>query len=211
MQSSYRVVSIMCACLLLLATAAAANMLANPGFEDAPGLPGWQVFGNAYAETRIPAEPGNIEPYEGDWLCKMFGNFWCENCFNVTGVFQEFDTCEGDEWQFSVKSRHTGYDPMQSPNWMVQKIAFFDGGGGEIGGFEAIILDATMPIDTWFDNAPTIGIAPAGAVKMQALILFLQPSLEGGAGQVDNAELIYVGGPSANEQSTWGQIKSLYR
>jgi hypothetical protein len=129
----------------------------------------------------------------------------------VTGVFQEFDTCEGDEWVFSCKSRHTGYDPMQSPNWMVQKIAFFDVDGNEIGGFEARILDDTYPIDTWFDNAPTVGVAPAGAVKMQALILFLQPSMEGGAGQVDNAELYYNGGPSANEASTWGQIKSLYR
>jgi hypothetical protein len=207
------VITAACVGLLLMATAAAANMLANPGFEDGLGLPGWQVFGNAYAEDPIPEEPGNIEPYEGMWLCKMFGNFWCTDCFNVTGVFQEFPTCEGDEWAFSCKSRHTGYDPMQAPNWMVQKIAFFDVGGAEItsAAVESIILDATYLIDTWFDNAAIVGIAPAGAVKMQALILFLQPSLEGGAGQVDNAELLYLGGPSATEQSTWGQIKSLYR
>jgi hypothetical protein len=96
-------------------------------------------------------------------------------------------------------------------NWMVQKIAFFNEAGDEIGGFEARILDGTYPIDTWFDNAPTVGIAPAGAVKMQALILYLQPLWDGGSGHVDNCELLYLGGPSANEVSTWGQIKSLYR
>ncbi|MFC1800340.1 hypothetical protein ACFL2Z_05505, partial [Candidatus Eisenbacteria bacterium] len=112
---------------------------------------------------------------------------------------------------FSVNSRHSGWEPMAGGNWMVQKIAFFDAGGTEIGGVESTILDPTYPIDEWFINDVIIGIAPAGAVTMQSLILFLQPSLDGGAGQVDAACLLYFGGgSSATETSSWGHIKALY-
>lgn len=213
MQLRYRVLSLACVGLLLTATEAAANVLVNPGFEDGPGLPGWGAFGNAYAEDPIAEEPGRFVPYEGDWLCSMYGNF--TGGFNVSGIFQEFPTCEGDEWWLYCKSRHSGWDPMTADgvddNWVVQKIAWFDIDGNEIGGVEERILDGTHAIDTWFDNGPLVGIAIPGSVKMQALILYLQPLWDGGAAHIDNCGLYYIGGPSDTEASTWGQIKSLYR
>ena len=96
-------------------------------------------------------------------------------------------------------------------NWVVQKIAWFDAGGAEIGGVESRILDGTFATDVWFDNAPIVGVAPPGAVKMQALVLYLQPLWDGGAAHIDNCELLYVGGPSATEPSTWGEIKTLFK
>lgn len=211
MKMSYRVLVAACAGVMLCATAAAANVLVNPGFEN--GLAGWGVFGNVYAEDPIPEEPGHYVPYEGNWLCSMFGNWW--GVFNVSGIFQEFVTCPGDEWQFSCKSRHSGWDPMTADgiddNWVVQKIAWFDAGGNEMGGVESRILDGTYPIDTWFDNNAIVGVAPPGAVKMQALVLYLQPLWDGGAAHIDNCELLYIAGPSATVPSTWGEIKSLYR
>ena len=211
MRLGYRIVLLACASMLVFAAAASANSLANPGFESGD-FTGWQIFGNCYVEDDLPAEPGHYVPYEGLYLAKLFGNFWCENCFNVSGIFQEFPTCEGDEWCFSVNSRNSGWEPMAGGNWMVQKIAFFDALDNELpGASESVILNAASPIDEWIINDVIFGVAPPGAVKMQALILFLQPSLDGGAGQVDAACLMYLGGgASATESSSWGQIKSLF-
>jgi hypothetical protein len=211
MHLSYRVVIIACIGVFGLASVAAANMLDNPGFETGD-FTGWGFFGNSYVEDEIPEEPGHFVPYEGLYLCSMFGLF--NEWFDVSGIFQEFPTCPGDEWQFSCKSRHSGWDPMTADgvndNWVVQKIAWFDE-NGEIGGVESTVLDGTYPIDTWFENDPIVGIAPEGAVKMQALVLYLQPFQDGGSAHIDNCELIYIGGPSATEQATWGNIKALYR
>jgi hypothetical protein len=201
-----------CIGVFVLASAAAAqNMLGNPGFETGD-FTDWQTFGNAYVEDELPEEPGRFVPYEGLYLCSMYGNF--SGSFNVSGIFQEFPTCEGDEWQFSCKSRHSGWDPMTQDgvddNWVVMKLAWFDE-AGEIGGVEALILDGSYAIDTWFDNGPLVGVAPAGAVKVQALILYLQPLWDGGSAHVDNLELSFFPGPSATDQSTWGHIKALYQ
>jgi hypothetical protein len=209
MQLRYRALLIACVGVFALATAAAAaNVLVNPGFEN--GLAGWGVFGNAYAEV---ANPPHFVPYAGNGLVSMFGNWW--GVFNVSGIFQEFATCPGDEWTFSCKSRHWSGDPMTADgvddNWVVQKIAWFDASNAEIGGVESRILDGTYPVDTWFDNNAIVGVAPPGAVKMQALVLYLQPLWDGGAAHIDNCELLYVGGPSATEPSTWGEIKTLFK
>jgi hypothetical protein len=216
MRLGYSILLVAGVCLALASAAGAAttNMLANPGFETG-NFDGWLTFGNAYVEDAIPEEPGHFVPYEGLYLCSMFGNW--SGPYNVSGIFQEFPTCPGDEWTFSVKSRHSGYDPMIGSgapdfNWVVQKIAWFDAGGAEMSGIEATILDGTYPIDTWFDNNPIVGVAPEGAVKMQALVLYIQPASDGGAANIDNCELYFVpGGNSATEPSTWSQIKALYQ
>jgi hypothetical protein len=162
------------------------NLLANPGFEA--GLAGWTTFGNAYPEASNPPQFVPI----GCGLVSMFGNF--TGGFNVSGIFQEFPTVEGFEWTISSLSRHFSGDAMvgtgpDQDNWVVQKIAFFDAGNNEIGGADAIILDGTFATDVWHDNAPIVGVAPAGTVKMQALILYLQPLWAGGAAHIDNVKL----------------------
>jgi hypothetical protein len=206
-----------CVALLFPAVASAAvpaNVLANPGFEA--GLSGWNVFGNAFPEA---ANPPQFVPASGNGLASMFGNFW--GSFNVTGIFQEFPTMPGGQWQLSAKSRHFSGDPMVgigaascangcSDNWVVQKIAFFDAGGNEIGASESVILDGTFATDTWFDNAPIVGTAPAGTVKVQALILYLQPAWAGGAAHIDDVVFEDLS-PVPTQTKTWGQVKGLYR
>lgn len=202
-----RTALIMCT-VAVLASGAWANMLVNPGFED--GLNGWGYFGNVYHEH---ANPPQFVPYEGNCLISMFGNWsWP---WNVSGIFQEFSTCPGDQWSLSAKSRHWSGDPLIGPgapwfNWVVQKIAWFDANHVEIGGVESTILDGTFPTDIWFNNEPIVGVAPQGAVSMQALVLYIQPATDPGAAHIDYVELLYLGGPSATESSTWGGIKRLY-
>ncbi len=160
------------------------NLLVNPGFES--GLSGWDAFGNAFAE---PENLPEIEPLNGTQLCKMFGNF--SGGFNVSGIFQTFGAEPGQSFSMDCSSRHWSGDPLlgagpPGDNWMVMKIAFFDGGGTEIGAAEGIILDGTSPTDTWIDNPAISGTAPAGTESVQALILYLQPAFAGGGGQVDD-------------------------
>jgi len=188
--------------------AIAQNMLANPGFET--GLTGWTPFGNAFPES---VNPPQFVPRTGSGLVSMFGNFW--GSFNVTGIFQEFPTAPGETWEMSSSARHWSGDAMvgvgaPNDNWVVQKMAFFDAGNNEIGNAESTILNGTFPTDTWHDAAMIVGVAPAGTVKVQALILYLQPMWAGGAAHVDD---VYFArrAPVGTEASTWGQVKSLYR
>jgi len=202
--------------LLSMGTAVSAqNMLVNPDFESGTAggysIPaGWGQFGNAWCE-------GNWFPFvplSGSQLVNMYGNFWCTDCFNVSGIFQEFVTTPGQWWTLSSNARFNSADPMTGTqatggNWVVQKIAFFDGGGTEIGAAESIILDGGFAPDTWHAAAPITGQAPAGTAKVQALILYLQPSMDGGAANID--DVAFTGpSPVPTSKQTWGKIKSLY-
>ncbi|MDH3215506.1 MAG: T9SS type A sorting domain-containing protein [Candidatus Krumholzibacteria bacterium] len=181
--------------LTSVATASAQNVLLNPGFENGPAGGGarptdWGWFGNVFQE---PAVPPQFVPFEGNQLVSMFGNFW--GVFNVTGIFQEFPTSEGAIWELSSHSRHWSGDAMVGSqgtggNWVVQKIAWFDAGGQEIGGVESTILDGTFATDVWHVNAPIAGAAPPGTAKVQALILYLQPLFDGGAAHIDAVEFV---------------------
>jgi hypothetical protein len=191
--------------LLLVAGSALAltNELANPGFES--GLTGWTAFGNAYAES---SNPPQFVPYEGNGLVSMFGNF--SGGFNVSGIFQEFPCSPGDRFQLKCQSRHwsgdamTGQQGVGNSNWVVQKIAFFDAGSVEIGGAESTILDGTFATDVWHDNAAVTGLAPANSVKVQALILYLQPAFDGGAAHIDAVEFYDVTGEPLPAVTPWG-------
>ncbi len=190
-----------------VATASAQNLLANPGFES--GLTGWTPFGNVYAEA---ANPPQFVPLNGNGLVSMFGNF--SGGFNVSGIFQEFPCTPGEEYEISSSARFWSGDPMTGSqaaggNWMVQKIAFFDAANAEIAGFDSIILDGSFTADVWHTAAPVSGMAPAGTVKVQALILYLQPNFDGGAGHVDDVSFIKKQSVPTQEE-TWGGIKALY-
>ena len=209
MLKSHRMLGIAMATLFLMGMAAAAsagNILVNPGFEN--GFTGWGHFNNAYVEA---SNPPQFVPYEGNALCSMFGNWW--GGFNVSGVFQEFLAAPGSEWTMSCKTRHWSGDPMTADgvddNWVVQKIAFFDAGGAEIGGVESRVLDGTFATDTWFDSAPIMGVAPAGTAKVQALVLYLQPLYDGGACHVDNVYFEQLCGVGTKD-TNWGAIKAQY-
>ncbi len=207
-QSLVVVVLVGVALLMMGSAAGAQNLLANPGFES--GLMDWIPFGNAFGET---ANPPQFVPLSGTGLASMFGNF--SGGFNVTGIFQEFATAPGETWEMSSNARHFSGDAMvgagaPDANWVVQKMAFFDAGNNEIGGAESTILSGTFATDTWHASGTISGVAPAGTVKVQALILYLQPAFDGGAAHIDD---VYFGRaePVKTEASTWGKVKALYR
>ena len=201
-------VVVLAAMFIMAATGAfAQNMLVNPGFES--GLSGWGAFGNAYPEgPNWPFIPNN-----GNGIVSMFGNWW--GVFNVSGIYQEFPTTAGETWEMHSFAKHSSADPMvgtgaPNSNWVVQKMAWFDAANNEIGGVESTILDGTYAQDVYHSAATISGVAPAGTVKVQALILYLQPMFDGGAAHVDDVSLVHVQ-PVKAQTSTWGQVKALYR
>lgn len=215
MSNRYRlhvVAYVLMALMMTAATASAQNLIVNPGFEAAGptgGVPtSWIGFGEVHLEKTLAPQ---FVAYEGTKLVSIYGNW--SGPYNVTGLYQEFATSEGEQWALSAKSRHWSGDPMigdaVTGNFVVQKLVFKDAGDVEIGAAETIILDGTYATDTWFDNDPVIGIAPAGAVQVEAMILYVQANEDGGAAHIDLVELYYQGLVSVDE-SSWGAIKSLY-
>lgn len=197
--------------LFVLAGTASANMLANPGFDEAGGsFNGWLHFENSYIS--LPEEPHRSAPASA----KMFGNF--TGGFNVTPILQVFPANEGEEYTMTGYSFVSSGDPMigggpPDRNWAVMKIAFFDAasGGNEIGGTDVIIATGLTPQDAWLFHTVS-SVAPVGTQRVEALFLYLQPEgvFDGGACFVDDATFELTG-PVSVESGTWGSIKALYR
>lgn len=192
---------------LLLATAALApvsqgaiiaNLLANPDFEGplGGGVAGWGTFGNVFTEPETAVVTGDYLS-DGTTIAKFFGNF--EGGFNVSGLVQGFPATEGETYELQVSSQINSIDPMPGSqatggNWAVAKIAFFDAptGGSEIPGaaVETFIGDGALsgfPQDVWVQSPVVVGTAPVGTQRVEALMLYLQPSFDGGAVFLDNA------------------------
>ena len=55
----------------------------------------------------------------------------------------------------------------------------------------------TFATDTWINNAPISSTTPAGTVRTEALILFLQPQFDGGSAHFDNVSFTHNNAPAA--------------
>ncbi|MGE3173476.1 MAG: hypothetical protein AB7O97_12700 [Planctomycetota bacterium] len=185
------------AALLALAAlapvAAAQNLLTNPGFES--GLAGWGSFGpNIYIEANNPPA---IVPHSGTNLCKMYGQFI--GGFNDNGIFQSFAAQAGQTYQLDCWTRHFAFDALAgsggpNDNVAVMKMAFFDAANSEIGSAERRVLDGSYPTNTWIDNPPVAGTAPPGTVRVDVLLLFIQPLVGVGSAHFDDVEFTLQAG-----------------
>jgi hypothetical protein len=174
---------------------AAQNLLVNPGFEELGGsYDGWFVEGSGPNITTMGDEDSIVRT--GFAAAKIFGEFnGCpgDPTFDVGVVGQTFPVVVGDVYEFSGYSFMSSADPITgtdtcSGNRLLAQIAFFNAGAEVIASNEAILGDYDFPLDQWetfFVSIP----APAGAVEVQALLLFLQPGCDEGAVFVDDLKL----------------------
>jgi hypothetical protein len=195
--------------------AMAANWLTNPGFES--GTDGWTLFNNAFVVTETPGPPA-VVACSGSGILKMYGNW--SGPYNVSGAFQEFPSYEGDIWVMASVARWNTDDYLGGAfcgdvacypnNFVVQKVVFFDAAHVEIPGtaVEAQIIHGGYAPDQCHQAPAITATAPAGTVYVQALILFVQPTDEGGAAFVDDVFFGLFDVPT--ESATWGAIKQLY-
>ncbi|MBN2184423.1 MAG: T9SS type A sorting domain-containing protein [Candidatus Krumholzibacteriota bacterium] len=172
--------------------AAQSNLLANPGFEALGGsYDGWFTFG-AGVQLSTP-DTDNIIRTDST-ASKIYGEFTgCPTpMFDVGGFGQAFTPVPGMIYQFngysyvSSDDQIPGTDPCSS-NRLLAKIVFFNAaeGGAELSSNEMIIGDGNSILDTWNEfsvEAP----CPSGALRVEALFLFLQPGCDTGSVFIDD-------------------------
>jgi hypothetical protein len=169
------------------------NLLANPGFEELGGsYDGWFTFGEG---VQLSLPDGDNIIRTGVAAAKIYGEF--TTCpgnpqFDIGGFGQAFTPTAGMDYELSgytfisIEDSLYGTDVCTS-NRLLAKIVFFDAveGGNEIQSNEVIIGNFDTPIDEWIPfivSAP----APVGALRVEALFLFLQPACDEGAVFVDD-------------------------
>jgi hypothetical protein len=157
------------------------NVLANPSFDT--GLGSWTTFGNVLPEARsfaVHTAPGSA---------KLFSTFMPDA---DSGMFQTVLATPGSVWKLDLYALTTCVeDPITgtNDNFMLARIVFRDAGNNEIGAAEKIIMDSTVPLGSWVRHTVIANDAPAGTVAADVFILFVSPSLLGGAAWVDDVSL----------------------
>lgn len=173
--------------------AAQTNLLVNPGFEELGGsYDGWFTEGSG---VQLSLPDGDNIIHTGAAAAKIYGEFTtCPgNPQFDTGLFgQYFTPTAGKIYELNGYAFVSSGDPLTgtdvcTSNRCVAKVVFFDAvvGGNEIQSNEVIIGNFDTPMDEWLEftvSAP----APAGALRVEALVIFLQPACDEGATFVDD-------------------------
>lgn len=171
------------------------NILNNPSFTGS--LSGWSKFGNAYYDGRNWA-------YRTPTGCaKMFSTFTPDS---PSGLYQLFGADPGSIWKMGAWALTTCREsPIYegNDNFATVSLSFFDVDTILIEAAETVIADSLSPLGTWTHHELKAA-APEGTVYVGAYILFISPSLMGGAVWVDDITLSQIGmtdadpTPSAN-------------
>jgi hypothetical protein len=172
---------------------AAVNLLSNPGFEDGGGsYTGWPILFGSGPNISTPGTDNIIR--SGSAAAKIFGEF--TGCpipnFDTGGFGQSFTPVAGQVYTFSGYSLVSSTDPMTganvcASNRCIAKISFFSApvGGLLLSANEIVVGAESTPQDTWVPfsiSAP----APATAMRVEALVIFLQPGCATGSVFLDD-------------------------
>jgi hypothetical protein len=208
-------VTVFCVALTLLvvyAGSGSADVLTNPGFESPVIAPpaveywgagdGWTSFGGGI--YTISSAVG-VPPNTGDQLLKMFGG-----C--CSGAWQQFPCVPGEEWNGGVWIRNSSLDPMSGGQVAAVNIEWMAADGAtQISFISNGTFTAASPQDVWTLQTIT-GIAPEGAAFARLVLITgdFVPGGPGGAPFYDDA-FFELSGPVPVEETTWGQVKALFR
>jgi hypothetical protein len=175
-----------CVVVGLLAGAARAAIL-NPGFEvgDASG-------GDFYGGTSWGAFNDNWTTNDfarsGTQSLKVFGPFFQ---FGGAGAVQAQPAVPGTSYTASGFIMSPTGDRINGTNFAVVKLEFLNASNAVIGAVESTQFTATSdPADTWAARSAT-GVAPAGTVNAQIVLVHVQLNnpVTGGAVFFDDTDL----------------------
>ena len=158
-------------------TATEPNVLANPGF--ASGLTGWSTFGNVFADTR------SFTVHTSTGAAKMFSTFVVDS---PSGMYQTFAASSGQTWKLSAWVRNTCQEsPITgtNDNFLLGRIVFRNSSGVELASQDVLLGDKNLPLGHYVQSSLTV-TAPVGTVSAQPYILFVSPTLQGGAFFIDD-------------------------
>lgn len=161
------------------------NLLINPGFEQQAGTPGWDTFGNAFANSEVT--------YEGVGSLKTFGCFCAD--FNANGVISSdpIPAVAGQIYEINALAMTPSWDSIYGvTNWAAVKAEFRDGNEAVIGLSEHRIFSGDDPKqtpDTWIGE-PILAVAPTGTTSIRFVVYHMQTiNVNGGAVYFDNLSL----------------------
>lgn len=191
-----------------------ANLLTNPGFEDAGltagdafGAPGWTAFGSG-TYTVHTSMLGEVGAHSGDHAFKQFGA--------TSGIFQQVAVSAGDEVNAGAFLLNYSGDPLGGGQVAAVNIEWIQANGSSHSAITPFISNgettAISPQDAWTLQTVT-GIAPDDA-SFARLTLITGNFLEGGAGGApfyDDAFLEVVPEPSSLALIALGGISMLQR
>jgi hypothetical protein len=194
---------------MFVATPASADLLTNPGFENAPFTgaeqpgagTGWTSFNGAF---RIQGQPplGPAGAHGGTVALKVFG---------VAGAFQQFAASEGQTWNGGAWVINDSLDPMAGGQVAAVNIEWIDANNNQIGfisngTFNLVNGDAATQ-DVWRLKTIT-GVAPAGTAFARLVLITgdFQPGGFGGAPRFDDAFFEVIPEPSSIALLSLGAI-----
>lgn len=164
----------------------------NPGFDENTGtLAGWTVFGNGNALAGTPnVSASNTVVRNGTAALKLFGAF---NGDPYSGVSQGISVQGGQTVEAALESYIRSTDSLAGTgNRVLLKLEFYSEFGAKYGSNkmlseqETLIANSTSPTNAWRSHSLSFQ-APAGAVEARVVLLFHQPSNQGGAVYLDGA------------------------
>ena len=179
---------------------AGSNLLVNPSFNT--DLSGWFTFGNVFHDGRAFARRTPTG------AAKLFSTF---TLGSDSGMLQSFAAAPSTVWRFEGYAMTTcEEDPIQgsNDNFMVAKIVFRDGGGTEVGfSNQKVILDSDSSPGTWTKFSLS-AFAPSGTASVEPLLLFVSPTIMGGAAFVDDLSFEQLSSTGVPDQANIGAVLS---
>lgn len=203
------------AALLSFGTAGDASaQIQNGSFElpdasggDQPGTANWNSFNFVFTTAAVA--------HSGTQSLKTFGPF---GPGGGSGAVQAIPAAPGETWVAEVWALNASFDPIDNVDFGVAKIEFLDvnfnlaaGGVFGVDVFESNQINGTTASDQW--TLLGVGTAPAPANTAYAQIVLVKVDVDGTQGGSifwDDATL-EKDDPSPTIDSSWGQIKDLYR
>ena len=195
----YQVLLGIVAATFLASTASAANILVNPGFEDAPfggaeefgAGAGWSPFGLL---TRVQQAGGGCDPIS---CAGAHGGTVAIRAVGVSGAFQDFGAAAGDSFAGSIWA----INPQNADAMVGGQIGAVNiewhGAGGLIDFAAGTTIDSSTLLDTW-TLLTVAGTAPTGTAFARFVVItgdFAGPG--GGAPRFDDASFSPVPIPAA--------------
>ena len=156
------------------------NLLTNPSFSA--GLTGWNTFDNVFFEGR------NTVVRTPSGCAKLFSSGLVDT---PSGMNQSFAASPGSSWEFELYAMTTCLDgdPIvgSNDNFVLAAIVFRDSSGVELEAASTVALNNTQPALGMWDRRVINATAPANTASVEPTVLFISPTLMGGAMWVDDA------------------------
>jgi hypothetical protein len=216
--------ALVAAVALAASPAQAANLLANPSFENNSGHsipvnwtrfapPTAQVAGNYWIEGNVPPQSGSL--YFKEWGACYNGTN------NAAGIYQDFSSAPGSTYQASGWFFTRGTDTLGPDCYAWIEVSFLGSSSNLLALYKSDSFTATVGTDAWFQyqvnkacdiSSPvSIGdpffntyavtgsvsqlVAPLGTTTVRYRFVYVQVAIEGGSCYFDSAVLNQVSGP----------------